>query len=240
MIVNNAGIIKDALLVKVKDGDVVGKMSLDQWQAVIDVNLTGVFLCGREGAERMIKLGNGGVIINISSISRAGNAGQTQLLGRQGRRRRDDRRLGARNSPASASAPASIAPGFTRTDLLASMPPEMLEKVTAPVPLQAARPAGGNRARRASSSPRTISSRAAASTSTAACGSDDTRIEGIQMQMQNARAIVTGGASGLGLAVAESVVAAGGTVALLDVNEERRCAVVRQARHGCQLLLAST
>ena len=76
-VVNNAGIIKDALLVKVKDGDVVGKMGLDQWQAVIDVNLTGVFLCGREGAERMIKLGNGGAIINISSISKAGNAGQS-------------------------------------------------------------------------------------------------------------------------------------------------------------------
>ena len=77
VVVNNAGIIKDSLLVKVKDGNVVSKMSLEQWQAVIDVNLTGVFLCGREAAERMIKLGNGGVIINIASISKAGNAGQT-------------------------------------------------------------------------------------------------------------------------------------------------------------------
>ena len=77
VIVNNAGIIKDALLVKVKDGAVVGKMGLDQWQAVIDVNLTGVFLCAREAAERMIRLGNGGAIISISSISRHGNAGQS-------------------------------------------------------------------------------------------------------------------------------------------------------------------
>ena len=77
VLVNNAGITKDALLVKVKDGAVVSKMSLAQWQAVIDVDLTGVFLCGREAAERMIRLGNGGVIINISSISRAGNHGQT-------------------------------------------------------------------------------------------------------------------------------------------------------------------
>ncbi|HXP24513.1 MAG TPA: SDR family NAD(P)-dependent oxidoreductase, partial [Steroidobacteraceae bacterium] len=44
VIINNAGIVKDALLIKVKDGDVVGKMSLEQWRAVIDVNLTGVFL----------------------------------------------------------------------------------------------------------------------------------------------------------------------------------------------------
>src|SRR5262245_10776253 len=52
----NAGILRDGLLVKVKDGAVVGKLPLDQWQAVIDVNLTGVFLCGREAAERMIRL----------------------------------------------------------------------------------------------------------------------------------------------------------------------------------------
>jgi len=45
-LVNNAGIVRDGLLVKVKDGAVVGSMSLDQWNAVIGVNLTGVFLCG--------------------------------------------------------------------------------------------------------------------------------------------------------------------------------------------------
>ncbi len=50
VMVNNAGILRDALLVKVKEGAIVGKMSLAQWQAVIDVNLTGVFLCGREAA----------------------------------------------------------------------------------------------------------------------------------------------------------------------------------------------
>src|SRR5690348_11283591 len=77
VLVNNAGIIRDALLVKAKDGEVTGKMSLAQWQAVIDVNLTGVFLCGREAAEQMIRLRNGGVIINISSVSRHGNAGQS-------------------------------------------------------------------------------------------------------------------------------------------------------------------
>jgi len=77
ILVNNAGIIRDALLIKAKEGVVADKMSLAQWQAVIDVNLTGVFLCGREAAERMIEAGNGGVIVNISSLSRHGNAGQT-------------------------------------------------------------------------------------------------------------------------------------------------------------------
>lgn len=135
VMVNNAGIIKDALLVKAKNGSVASKMTLEQWQAVIDVNLTGVFLCGREAAERMISLGNGGLIINISSISKVGNAGQSNYSAAKAGVTamaavwaRELARYGIRA--------ASIAPGFTRTDLLAGMPPEMLEKVTAPIPLK--------------------------------------------------------------------------------------------------------
>lgn len=135
VMVNNAGIIKDGLLIKVKDGAVVGKMGLDQWQAVIDVNLTGVFLCGREAAERMIRLGNGGLIVNIASISKAGNAGQSNYSAAKAGVTamavvwsRELARYGIRA--------ASIAPGFTQTDLLAGMPPEMLAKVTAPIPLR--------------------------------------------------------------------------------------------------------
>jgi 3-oxoacyl-[acyl-carrier protein] reductase len=135
VLVNNAGIIKDALLVKVKDGAVVSKMTLAQWQAVIDVNLTGVFLCGREAAERMIKLGNGGVIINISSISRAGNMGQSNYsatkAGVAAMATTWAKELARYNIRAGA-----IAPGFTKTDILSGMPPEALEKVTAPVPLK--------------------------------------------------------------------------------------------------------
>ena len=135
VLVNNAGIIKDGLLVRAKDGVVTGRMGLEQWQAVIDVNLTGVFLCGREAAERMIGLGNGGLIINISSISKCSNAGQTNYSAAKAGVTamavvwaKELARYGIRA--------ASIAPGFTRTDILAGMPPEMLEKVTAPVPLK--------------------------------------------------------------------------------------------------------
>jgi len=135
VIVNNAGIIKDGLLVKVKDGAVVGKMSLDQWQAVIDVNLTGVFLCAREAAERMIRLGNGGVIVNISSISRHGNAGQSNYSAAKAGVAamsvvwaKELSRFGIRTG--------AIAPGFTQTDLTASMPPDVLAKVISPVPLK--------------------------------------------------------------------------------------------------------
>jgi 3-oxoacyl-[acyl-carrier protein] reductase len=133
-IVNNAGIIRDALLLKIRDGAVVGKMSLSQWQAVIDVNLTGVFLCGREAAERMVRLGNGGVIINISSISRHGNVGQSNYTAAKAGVAalavvwaRELARYGIRVG--------AIAPGFTHTSILEAMKPEILEKMIAPVPL---------------------------------------------------------------------------------------------------------
>jgi 3-oxoacyl-[acyl-carrier protein] reductase len=135
VVVNNAGIVKDGLLVKVKDGVVVGKMTLEQWQAVIDVNLTGVFLCGREAAERMIRLGHGGVIINISSSSRYGNAGQTNYVATKAgvaamaeTWAKELARYGIRTG--------SIAPGYTKTDILATMRPEVLEKILMAVPLR--------------------------------------------------------------------------------------------------------
>lgn len=134
-IVNNAGILRDALLVKTQDGKVVDRMSLAQWQAVIDVNLTGVFLCGREAAERMIRCGNGGVIVNISSVSRAGNAGQSNYTAAKAGVAalavvwaKELARYGIRTG--------AIAPGFIATPMVASMRPEMLEKLSAPVPLK--------------------------------------------------------------------------------------------------------
>jgi 3-oxoacyl-[acyl-carrier protein] reductase len=135
VLVNNAGITRDALLVKAQEGKVTAKMSLDQWQAVINVNLTGVFLCAREAAERMIALGQGGVIINISSISRSGNVGQTNYTAAKAgvtamgvTWAKELARYGIRVG--------SIAPGFTRTEILSAMKPEILEKAIAPVPLK--------------------------------------------------------------------------------------------------------
>jgi 3-oxoacyl-[acyl-carrier protein] reductase len=134
-IINNAGILRDALLVKSKDGEIAGRMSLEQWRAVIDVNLTGVFLCGRAAAERMMKLGAGGVIVNISSISRHGNAGQSNYSAAKAGVvalaevwSKELARHGIRTG--------SIAPGFVRTEILSSMRPEVLEKMLAPVPLK--------------------------------------------------------------------------------------------------------
>jgi 3-oxoacyl-[acyl-carrier protein] reductase len=135
VMINNAGVTRDGLLVKVKDGQVVSKMSLEQWNTVIAVDLTGVFLGGREAAERMIRLGHGGVILNISSISREGNLGQTNYSAAKAGVAamtvvwsKELARYGIRTG--------AIAPGFCATDILSAMKPEILEKVTAPVPLK--------------------------------------------------------------------------------------------------------
>ena len=134
-LVNNAGIVRDGLLVKVKDGAVVVRMSMEQWNAVIAVNLSGVFLCAREAAAHMIEFGNGGVIVNISSISRVGNAGQSNYSAAKSGVEsmavvwaKELARYGIRCG--------SVAPGFTHTEILAAMRPEVLDKLTAPVPLK--------------------------------------------------------------------------------------------------------
>jgi 3-oxoacyl-[acyl-carrier protein] reductase len=133
-LVNNAGITRDGLMVKVKDGE-VSKMSLANWQMVIDVNLTGVFLCGREAAIQMIKGGEGGCIVNISSISRAGNMGQTNYsaakAGVAAMATTWAKELARYNIRANA-----IAPGFIETEMTSAMPPEALEKVKAGIPLK--------------------------------------------------------------------------------------------------------
>ena len=133
-LINNAGVLRDGVLVKARDGEVLKKMSLADWQSVIDVNLTGVFLCGREAAAAMIRSRSEGVIVNISSVSRAGNAGQSNYSAAKAgvatlavtwarELARHDIRCMA------------IAPGFINTDMVASMKPEALDRMTAQIPL---------------------------------------------------------------------------------------------------------
>jgi 3-oxoacyl-[acyl-carrier protein] reductase len=77
-LINNAGILRDGLLVK-KDRatGAIAKLSREQWQAVIDVNLTGATLMVRDVVATMAAAGTKGVIVNISSIARHGNRGQS-------------------------------------------------------------------------------------------------------------------------------------------------------------------
>ncbi len=132
-VVNNAGITRDGLLVKVKEGEIVERLSLDHWQQVMDVNLTGVFLCGRAAATHMIRRGTGGVIINIASISKAGNFGQSNYSAAKAgvaamtvTWARELSRYGIRT--------ASVSPGFTRTELVAGMPAKAIDRITAQIP----------------------------------------------------------------------------------------------------------
>lgn len=133
-LVNNAGILRDGLTIKVKDGE-MSKMSLAQWQSVIDVNLTGVFLCTREVAAKMIELQNEGAIINISSVSRAGNIGQANYSAAKAGVAADTV-VWARELARYGIRVAGVAPGFIETDMVASMKPEALERMTSVIPLK--------------------------------------------------------------------------------------------------------
>ena len=133
--INNAGITRDGLLVKFKDGAFEKKMSLEDWQAVININLTGVFLCGREAAQLMIESESKGVIINISSIARHGNFGQTNYSATKAGVQamavvwaKELSRYGIRVN--------SIAPGFINTEMVAAMPDKVKEGLAAMNPLK--------------------------------------------------------------------------------------------------------
>ena len=135
VLINNAGIIRDGLLVKGKNGIVEKKMSLQQWQSVIDVNLTGVFLCGREAAVKMIENQSAGVIINISSISKAGNMGSVQLYLGEIRSNRYGGHLG-KGTRAPWNTRCCHRTGFMATDILNDMKPQALEKISQSIPLR--------------------------------------------------------------------------------------------------------
>jgi 3-oxoacyl-[acyl-carrier protein] reductase len=133
LLINNAGITRDALMLKFKDGELKSRMSLDQWNAVIGVNLTGVFLCTRAAVEQMVGAGNGGLVINISSISRAGNMGQSNYSAAKAgvaamtvTWAKEFARYGVRVN--------TISPGFIGTEMVRSMKSEALAKLQAMIP----------------------------------------------------------------------------------------------------------
>lgn len=134
-LINSAGIMRDGMLLKVQDGKVVKKMSKQQFQSVLDVNVTGTFLCSREAATQMIESGSEGVIINISSVSRAGNMGQTNYSASKSAVAtmtvswgKELARYGIRTG--------CIAPGLVDTAMAAQMRPEMRDVFLKTVPLR--------------------------------------------------------------------------------------------------------
>jgi 3-oxoacyl-[acyl-carrier protein] reductase len=134
VLVNNAGITRDAQLVKWKEGAKAGEMSERDFDAVVSVNLKGVFLCTRAVAPRMIA-GGGGSILNASSIvGLYGNFGQTNYAATKAgviaMTRTWARELGRHNIRVNA-----VAPGFVATEMALAVPEKVLQGMIAHTPL---------------------------------------------------------------------------------------------------------
>jgi 3-oxoacyl-[acyl-carrier protein] reductase len=134
VLVNNAGILRDHQLVKWKDGQKLAEMSERDFDAVVSVNLKGVFLCARAVAPRMIA-GGGGVILNASSIvGLYGNFGQTNYAATKAgvinMTKTWARELGRYNIRVNA-----VAPGFIATEMVTAMPEKILQGMVAHTPL---------------------------------------------------------------------------------------------------------
>ncbi|HEY1240915.1 MAG TPA: 3-oxoacyl-ACP reductase FabG [Bryobacteraceae bacterium] len=134
VLVNNAGILRDGQLVKYKEGAVAGILSDEQFDAVINVNLRGVFLCARAVTPHMIA-GGGGVILNASSVvGLYGNFGQTNYVaakaGLIGMTRVWARELGKYQIRVNA-----VAPGIIETDMVKAMPEKILQSMREHTPL---------------------------------------------------------------------------------------------------------
>ncbi len=134
VLVNNAGILRDAQLVKWKDGTAVGTMSDEAWDAVLGVNLKGVFLCTRAVVPHLIR-GGGGVVLSASSVvGLYGNFGQTNYVATKagviGMTRTWARELGRYRIRVNA-----VAPGFVATEILRSMPQKILDSMVEHTPL---------------------------------------------------------------------------------------------------------
>ena len=125
VLINNAGITRDGLAVRMKSGD---------WDAVLDLNLSGAFRCTQAVLPGMMR-NRGGRIINISSVvGQAGQAGQANYAaskaGMIGMTKSLAQEMGSRGITANV-----IAPGYIETDMTAVLPDELKTKILAQVPL---------------------------------------------------------------------------------------------------------
>ncbi|MDP7421445.1 MAG: 3-oxoacyl-ACP reductase FabG [bacterium] len=125
IMVNNAGIISDSMVHKMKD---------DQWNAVINVNLKGVFNCGREAAGRMRTRGTGVIINTTSVVGSCGNIGQTNYAASKagviGMTKTWAKELGRKGVRVNA-----VAPGFIMTEMMETVPDKVLDMIRDKTPL---------------------------------------------------------------------------------------------------------
>ncbi|WP_456441685.1 3-oxoacyl-[acyl-carrier-protein] reductase [Caldithrix abyssi] len=126
ILINNAGITRDATLLK---------MTAQQWQQVIDVNLTGVFNCGKAVSPYMVQQQSGKIINASSVVGLYGNFGQTNYVAAKsgviGMTRVWARELGRKGITVNA-----VAPGFIATEMTQKVPPNILENIKEKTPLK--------------------------------------------------------------------------------------------------------
>ena len=125
ILVNNAGITRDATL---------AKMTPEQWQQVIDINLTGVFNCAQAVSQYMAERGYGRILNASSVVGLYGNFGQTNYVaakaGLIGMTQVWAKELGKKGITVNA-----VAPGFIATDMLETVPEKVLDGIRAKTPL---------------------------------------------------------------------------------------------------------
>ena len=125
ILINNAGITRDSTL---------KKMTPEQWQQVIDVNLTGVFYCAKIISEYMLVNGWGRIVNASSVVGLYGNFGQTNYVATKsaiiGMTKTMARELGRKGITVNA-----VAPGFIATEMVAAMPENVLDGMKAKVPI---------------------------------------------------------------------------------------------------------
>ena len=125
VLINNAGITRDSSL---------KKMTVEQWQQVIDVNLTGVFYCTKIVSEYMLANGWGRIVNASSVVGLYGNFGQTNYVATKsaliGMTKTLARELGKKGITVNA-----VAPGFIATEMVAAMPENVIDAMKAKIPL---------------------------------------------------------------------------------------------------------
>jgi 3-oxoacyl-[acyl-carrier protein] reductase len=126
ILINNAGITRDGMLTK---------LSTEDFQRVLDVNLTGVFQCTQAVVPHMIEQGSGKIVVTSSVSGVYGNVGQTNYAATKagviGMVKTWAKELGRKGINVNA-----VAPGFTETNMVAAVPDKVIQQMLAMVPLQ--------------------------------------------------------------------------------------------------------